>query len=67
MPTDSFQRGLAPSIWVAICGRLVAGFGAAGMTDLVSVIVNGKLPYSHSMKDILRLGIKTWLHRERLQ
>ncbi|KAJ5575061.1 transporter [Penicillium hetheringtonii] len=33
--------GLAPSIWVAICGRLVAGFGAAGMTDLVSVIVNG--------------------------
>ncbi|KAJ5224804.1 Major facilitator superfamily domain general substrate transporter [Penicillium citrinum] len=36
--------GLAPSIWVAICGRLVAGFGAAGMTDLVSVIVNDLAP-----------------------
>ena len=43
---DILQRGLAPSIWVAIVGRFVAGLGAAGITDLVSIIVNGKSPFA---------------------
>ncbi|KAJ5263966.1 transporter [Penicillium angulare] len=36
--------GTAPSIWVVIGGRFIAGVGASGMTDLVSLIINDLAP-----------------------
>ena len=39
--TDFFHSGAAFTIWMAIAGRVVAGIGASGMVDLISVIIGG--------------------------
>jgi MFS family permease len=41
--TNHLLSGLAPYLGVAIAGRFIAGAGGAGMTDLISVIITGKL------------------------
>lgn len=38
---DDLHRGTAPSIWVAVAGRVIAGVGASGMVDLITIIING--------------------------
>lgn len=35
-------RGTVKTLWPFVFGRFVAGIGGAGMTDLLSVLINGK-------------------------
>lgn len=37
----SNSSGAVDSIWPFALGRFVAGIGGAGMTDLLSVLING--------------------------
>lgn len=39
----SYHSGTVETLWPFVFGRFVAGIGGAGMTDLLSVLVNGKI------------------------
>ena len=40
---NQFNRGLSGTIFLAVAGRIIAGFGGAGMNEIVSVLINGML------------------------
>ncbi|KAE8333054.1 major facilitator superfamily domain-containing protein [Aspergillus sergii] len=57
--------GMAPSIWVAMAGRLIAGMGGSGMVDLISVIIADMAPlnevamYRSYISIVLTLGVSS--------
>lgn len=39
----TYLRGTAVSMQIAVFGRLIAGIGASGITDFISVLIVGKI------------------------
>jgi predicted MFS family arabinose efflux permease len=47
------DSGLAPSFWLVVIGRVVSGFGGAGLHSLVSIIITGSCCQTSTKADIL--------------